>query len=541
MHRSSAIPGLFSGARALVVLAVVLAPRAALARDIEVDPSTLRAALGDLAPGDHVHLARGHYAHFTLSGVVGTAAMPITISGPEDGSAVIDADDEPCCNTIQISSDVSYVVLRSLTVDGRGVDGAFGVAARGTDVHHVTIEDCTFIGHDGSQGTVAISTKTPTAGWVIRGNRIIGAGTGMYLGNSDGTHPFVGALIENNFVYDTIGYGLQIKWQRPHEPVPGAADAPPYTIIRHNVFIKTDRPSSSGDRPTLLVGGFAESGASSDDTHQIYGNLFVHNPREAHIQAAGRVSIHDNVFIDTPETAIRLTDHDLSLRRGWIYSNTIYVSGTGVSVGSASEGTSVIGNLIFAGTAIRGTPTEERDNITATLDDAGRYVVAPGTTLGDIDFRPTGDAARGAPLDLSGFASDVDHDRDFDCSSKGALEVRGAYAGAGTDSGWRLAMEVKPECGASSGPATDGGASTRDAGAASHADGGASDAGRAAGDAATTMRPRGATCSCRVVGRAARGGSGESPIALVSALAVAFTLTIRARSRAHVATSAREA
>jgi hypothetical protein len=215
-------------------------------------------------------------------------AMPITISGPADGSAVVQADLGPCCNTIQINGDVSYLVLRSLTIDGRDSDGAFGIDARGANVHHVTIEDCTFINHDTGQQNVAISTKTATSGWVIRGNRIMGAGTGMYLGNSDGTDPFVGGLIENNLFYDTIGYNFQIKHQLPHDPVPGADSAPPYTIIRHNVFIKTDRASEDGDRPNLLVGGFPESGANSDDTYQIYGNLFVHNPREAHIQATPR-------------------------------------------------------------------------------------------------------------------------------------------------------------------------------------------------------------------------------------------------------------
>ncbi len=62
----------------------------------------------------------------------------------------------------------------------------FGVSAKdGTSnvVHDVTIEGCHFIGQTGSQQTVAISTKTPTHGWVIRGNVIDGAGTGLYLGN----------------------------------------------------------------------------------------------------------------------------------------------------------------------------------------------------------------------------------------------------------------------------------------------------------------------------------------------------------------------
>ena len=69
------------------------------------------------------------------------------------------ADPGPCCNTIEITNS-EYVVLRYLTVDGKGVDGAFGLSAKGGDnnlVHHITVEGCTFIGHDNGQQTVAVS------------------------------------------------------------------------------------------------------------------------------------------------------------------------------------------------------------------------------------------------------------------------------------------------------------------------------------------------------------------------------------------------
>jgi hypothetical protein len=50
---------------------------------------------------------------------------------------------------------------------------------------------------------------------------VIGAGTGMYFGNSDGNHPFWGGLIENNLIMNTIGYNLQIKHQNPRPRLPG--------------------------------------------------------------------------------------------------------------------------------------------------------------------------------------------------------------------------------------------------------------------------------------------------------------------------------
>lgn len=498
------------------VLALTLGvfPGPASARDIDVDPSTIGAALQTLMPGDHVRLAPGQYAHFTIANALGTESMPIVLSGPEDGSAVVRADTGPCCNTIQINGNVTHFVLRNLTIDGLDVDGAFGIDARGANVHHVTIENCTFINHDTSQQNVAISTKTPTAGWIIRGNRILGAGTGMYLGNSDGRSPFVEGLIENNLFYDTIGYNFQIKWQLPHDPVPGASGVASGTIIRQNVFIKTDRPSSDGDRPNLLVGGFPESGANSEDVYRIYGNVFFHNPREALIQASGRVSIHDNLFVDTPRNAIRLTNHDLPLRRAWVYHNTFYVSGTAVSFGTAApEGSAVVGNLIFAGTAVSGTVTDMRDNIVDTLANASMYVTMPGTTLGSIDFFPRNSSAAGSPVDLSAFTSDLDHEIDFNCQSKGDRTFRGAYAGSGVNPGWMIAMENKPRsCAAVPGPdggveLSDGGTigepvdgSTQDAGARADAglDAGQSDGALGAGETASG-------CTCRVGGSRSHG------------------------------------
>ena len=39
-------------------------------------------------------------------------------------------------------------------------------------------------------------------------------------------------------------------------------------------------------------------GAGSEDRYLVYGNLFLHNPSEALLQAEGRVAVYDNVFIN---------------------------------------------------------------------------------------------------------------------------------------------------------------------------------------------------------------------------------------------------
>ncbi|NMB76989.1 MAG: hypothetical protein GYA21_17905 [Myxococcales bacterium] len=436
-----------SGFLCRVGVLALLHPSPAAGADKTADPATLQSQLGGLVPGDTLHLNAGTYDHFVIDGRNGSPTEWITITGPDAGPpAVIQADPGPCCNTVEIV-DSSYVVLRNLTIDGRGVDGAFGVSAKGGTgnlVHHVTVEGCTFLRHDAGQQTVAISTKTPTWGWVIRRNRIAGAGTGLYLGNSDGTSPFIGGLIEHNLVQDTIGYNMEIKWQQPRPDVPGMPTAPTTTVIRHNVFIKTDRPSPSGDRPNLLVGGFPDSGPGSNDRYEIYGNLFFHNPRESLLQASGRVSIHDNIFVDVTGTAIRLQNHDLPLKLATVYNNTIFGAGVGVGFGStATQGDAVVGNLIFADTPITGPIANSSDNMTDAVANAGSYVVSPSLLLGAMDFYPLSGRCQGSALPLAQFAGDTDYDKDFNGTSKGGWIFRGAYAGEGENPGWQLAAEVK--------------------------------------------------------------------------------------------------
>jgi MYXO-CTERM domain-containing protein len=445
------------------------------AGEISAGPADYREKIRTLHAGDTLLLAPGTYSNLlVIDGLSGRSDAWIVIRGPASGEpAVFTADPGPCCNTVEIS-DSSYVAIENITIDGGGVDGAFGVSAKGgisNRVHHIRIENCTFLRHDASQSTVAISTKTPTWGWIIRRNRILGAGTGMYLGNSDGSSPFIGGIIEQNLIMDTLGYNIQIKWQKPRPAVEGMPTEPVSNLIRHNVFIKRDRPSPDGDRPNLLVGGFPETGPGSEDWHEIYGNWFFHNPREGLLQASGRVSIHDNIFVDSPVAAIVLQDHDLPLRAARVYNNTIFQVGTGISVsGTMDQGVHLRGNLVFANRGLSGTPTIEQDNMFLSVSEASGYVRNPTTQPGNMDFYPLPGKCTGTPLTLSIFSDDAEWDLDFNGMSKGTFTFRGAYAGEGDNPGWALAEEIK-EVGGS-----DGGADGGDAG------GDAEDAGDDAGD-----------------------------------------------------------
>lgn len=473
---------------------------------VDADPSTYEAVVPTLVAGDTLDLAAGVYpGNLDIVGLAGTESAPIVIQGPADGSAVFTGN--PCCNTVEIT-DSRYVVVRNLTIDGQGLDGVFGVSTKGgsgNTTHHITIEGCRFLGHGASQQTVAISTKSPTWGWVIRRNVIDGAGTGLYLGNSDGSQPFVDGVIENNLVMNTIGYNMQIKVQSAWPQGSGLPETATSTLVRDNVFIKNDAPSPDGDRPNVLVGGFPESGPGSENQYEIYGNLFFHNPREALLQASGRVSVHDNVFVDAVDAAVVVTNHDLPLRRAHIYNNTIYGVARGIRFGSAaSEGDFVRANLVFAPELLTGPAADVADNLSFSLTEAASVVASPSTTLGVMDFYPLPGQAQGAAVDLAPVAGDVDHDVDFNRAPKGAVTFRGAYAGEGDNPGWQLDATLKevgtePSTTSSTGSGVGSGGTTGSGAGSTGAGGGGG--GGASGDAANG---EGDGCGCALVSESPR-------------------------------------
>jgi len=415
-------------------------------KPIPADPSTFRQVLRSLRPGETMLLAPGDYPPLKIVGLRGGRERCIAIAGPSQGPAAV-IRGVPGSNTVDIV-DASFLAIKNLVIDSRGIPGAFGISAgRGTSslTHHILIEGNTLIGQGGAQQTDGISTKTPTWGWVIRRNKILGAGTGIYLGNSDGSSPFFAGIIEGNLIQDPIGYCLQVKYQLGRSMVRGMPTGQNVTIIRDNVFIKNDHPSPDGDRPNLLVGGFPDSGAGSNDMYEIYGNFFYHNPREALFQGSGRISFHDNILVGGEYAAAVFRNHDLPLKLAHIYNNTIYTKQEGIKVvDPIPADVAVVGNLVFAATPIAGNIRRQQGNVADTVANAAHYVNAPSFSLASIDFYPRPRRAEGSPLDCSTFAKDVDSNLDFNRRSKGDCVFRGAYAGSGTNPGWRLKADMKP-------------------------------------------------------------------------------------------------
>jgi hypothetical protein len=429
-----------------IMAATLLLPSELSGRILQANPSTYRNLIGALVAGDTLQLAAGNYVRITLQNLQGTQNNWISISGPMQGAPAI-ITGESCCNTVQIY-ECGYVAIRNLTIDigGLAVDG---INAKDYPSHHILIENCTIKNFPtANQQIVGISTKSPAWNWIIRNNSIIEPGTGLYLGNSDGKQPFVGGTIEGNRIVRPIGYCMEIKYQVNYQLPAGMPDGAHTTIIRNNVFLKDNRASPDGARPNLLVDGFPDSGTGSQDHYEIYGNFFYYNGSEKLFQASGRISLHDNLFVNPAGGALIMQAHDgKTVKVAHVYHNTIYATGTGIGGSTAVESQFISGNLVFAATPIGMTGAGVHDNRTDALANAAAYVKAPSFTLGNIDFYPIEGQCIGPALDMSLVNSNLDYNKDFNGTGKGAFTFRGCYAGYGSNPGWQPDSTLKSDAG----------------------------------------------------------------------------------------------
>jgi hypothetical protein len=269
----------------------------------------------------------------------------------------------------------------------------------------------------------------------------------MYLGNSDGTNPFVAGLVENNLIMNTIGYNIEFKHQRPWPNIPGIPTGKTSTIIRNNVFSKGSN-SSGGDsaRPVLLVGHWPLSGPGQDNVYEIYGNFFYQNPVEALFQGEGNIAFHHNIMVNdyaAPYPAISIQPHRDVPRMVRIFSNTVVTRNDGISVtgGSAAFQQTVIGNAVFGRNPI--SAKDQSFNIMDAYANASSYVNNPTAALGGLDLFPRIAKLKGSPIDASVFNAFAEYNRDYN-GNPDAGEFRGAYGGEGQNPGPlpRLALKL---------------------------------------------------------------------------------------------------
>lgn len=411
-----------------------------------VNPDTYLAKLKILKPGTYLQLMPGEYKHgLPIRYLHGTVQAPITISGPDkEPRAVFLA--QPGHSTVSIINS-SYIAIRNLDLDGRNLP-VDGVKCEGHAdwAHHITLDGLSVRGHGNNQQTVAISTKCPAWGWIIRNNVIKSAGTGLYLGNSDGRAPFIAGLIEHNLIVDTLGYNLQIKHQQPRPALPEMPRERSATIIRHNVFSKANQGSSQKmARPNVLVGHWPLAGPGADDHYLVYGNFFYQNPHESLFQGEGNIALYNNLFVNHFGDAIRLQPHNDTTRAVSVFCNTVIANGSGIAFARREHDQAypqfATANIVFARLPVHGTSSGE--NLTGDLDEAQKYLVRPFAPLGEMNLMPAGKKMQAYSEESMRFDLYPEVDLDFD----GALHVTGrmgAYALDRDRANWLPALEIKP-------------------------------------------------------------------------------------------------
>ncbi|MGB8435301.1 MAG: hypothetical protein WCE38_13655, partial [Burkholderiales bacterium] len=405
---------------------------------LNATPANYRAVVATLKPGDRLILATGEYRNgLPIRGLEGTARQPIVIEGATQAPRPL-LTGRRGANTISIV-DSRYVTIRNLKVDGRGLAvDAVKVEARSRYSDFITLEGLEIVGHGHDQQIVGISVQRPARGWIIRRNVIIGAGTGMYLGSSDGKEPFVEGLIEGNLVRDTIGYNLEIKHQKHRDNLPGGPTSPSVTIIRDNVFSKAEHASGGESaRPNVLVGHFPLTGPGKDDVYLIYRNFFYENPSEALFQGEGNIALYDNVFVNHSGDAIHIQPHNAVPRTVDIFYNTVIAHGTGIRIlgGDPATRQRVFANVVFAAQPIEG--GGQANNVTGSLQDADRDLRNPLGSIDTIDLRPRVHSLPKLHSIPQIPGAYVDARNDFDGRER-ILDVPGAYASAGRS--WTLGL-----------------------------------------------------------------------------------------------------
>lgn len=400
------------------------------AREIHATPADYLRALKTLKSGDRLVLAPGIYDDpdsvpgLPVFDLHGDPERPIVITGPESGApAVLRA--RATHNTVRIERS-SYVMIRNIELDGRHL-AVDGIKAQQPS-HHITIENLDIHDFDASQQNVGISTKAPAWNWTLRGNKIHRVGTGMYLGNSDGTSPFIAGLIENNTIRDTIGYNVQIKHQGIRPDVAGLPSEPSVTILRHNLFSKSGNSVRGSDaRPNVLLGHFPPSGPGVDDVYLVYGNRWLDNSsRECLLQGEGNIAMYNNLLINRFGSAICIQPHNAVPRDIHVFHNTVVAAGAGIRVrgGDPAHEQRVDGNAIFAAEPL--VAARQSANVTQGFRAAPEYLTDPFADDGNMNLRPKGAMLAGEPIELRLSTRWLDADRDFDGRSRDG-RTRGAF------------------------------------------------------------------------------------------------------------------
>ena len=331
---------------ALIGAALFLSAPGAGAEELHAGPTDYSETIEKLRPGDTLRLEAGDYPGcMHLSGLHGTPERRIVIDG---GGARFDGGScfarHPLQAIVVLLEDSSYVTITNLEIDGGGypvlgVRAGFGT----TPVHNVRIDGLYIHDVDFSIQYSAISCFATAWGWEITNNVIENVGLGMYLGDSDGTDPFIGGTIENNLILDPLGYGVQIKPQLPRTYVEGMPGDGQVTRIRHNVFVKSKGSSDDDEdaRPNLLVGDQPLMGPGRGDRYEIHDNVFFENDSEVEplFHGEGNLAFFDNVLVNHFGDGVRIAPYRGRPRSVVVRGNTILAADRPIVVEDADPRT----------------------------------------------------------------------------------------------------------------------------------------------------------------------------------------------------------
>lgn len=443
--------------RGFLSFLLVLGASAPCAAQIMLGPADdVEAALNALSPGDEVILADGMYplpGRFSFT-AIGASGNEIVIRAADGARPHFHRPD--ASQNIWDIEDAQHVILRGLTFSG----GSAGLRVSGaTDL---TIEDCEIF----DTADVALRMNdggvTYTRVSILR-NHIHdtgGTGEGMYLGCNDDGCRLADALIIGNYVHHTNagdvsqGDGIELKH--------GSFGC----TIRDNVIHDTNYPC-------ILGYGTNGNGAPNLVERNVMWNCGDHG-----IQWAADATIRNNIILGANSNGIASQMH-----QGATPSNLVIVHNTilapnndALSVRGATGAVTVANNALYAMSGRAFFVNGDASTITSAgnVGLGGQQGISGGYTDGALATDFAGASFSGAvPNDVfpaaggglvgTGAAAHVTGD-DFNGTDRMGVADVGAYAfGAGTNPGWTLAAEFKPDPGTVV-PRTDGGVPGVDAG-----------------------------------------------------------------------------
>jgi hypothetical protein len=141
------------------------------------------------------------------------------------------------------------------------------------------------------------------------------------------------------------------------------------------------------------------------------------------------------------------------IRKLWVFNNTVVCKRTGIQIGGTDDkDLHVFGNAVFAGRPLAlSASVRAGDNLTGAYADAAQFLNAPFAKIGELDLFPkAGKLSIARDPDWSGVKEFNDWNLDFN-GARREKPFYGAYAGAGKNPGWKLALAIKKP-GAGAGP-----------------------------------------------------------------------------------------